>query len=111
MKAINLERLTRQALLILIWRACQEAIAKNEPWLQAVEAASGQVEDELVSSTRRISRRLIDLTGDEPWNPDAPGEEKDKPTTDVLALGLRAMSEQLALVADELDSGAAATQA
>jgi hypothetical protein len=100
--AINLERLTRQALLVLIWRACQDAVAKNEPWLEAAEAVGGEIEDELVASTRRVRRRLVDLTADEPWNPDVPGE-KDKPEAHVLTLGLRAMSEQLALLANELD--------
>ena len=100
--AVSLERLTRQAVLALVWLATQDAASRNEEWLEAVSAAMAPMEDELASSTSRVRRRLRDLVGDEPfYGMDA--EEKVSVKTDVLALGLRAMSEELASLADQVE--------
>lgn len=103
-KAANLETLTRKALLILIWRAFQEAIAKNEVWLATADAIAAETEDELVSSTRRVSRMLAELGGGAPWNPAAEVAE-DKVATGDIARRLRGKAEELILLADELDGG------
>jgi hypothetical protein len=99
--AVNLERLTREALIALIWRACQDAIANEDHWLEAAKALNDLIEDELSTSTRSISRRLLDLTGEVNWDPDGPNEKTVK--TEVVTRRLRAMSSELIALADELD--------
>ena len=100
--AISLERLTRQAVLALVWLATQDAVVRNEQWLEAASAAMVSMEDELASSTRRVQRRLSDFVGDEPfYGVDAEDEVSVK--SDVLVLGLRAMSEELVSLADRLE--------
>jgi len=106
LKAISLQRLTRQAVLALVWLATQDALARNEDWLEAASAAMAPLEDELASNTRQIRRRLRDLVGDEPfYGVDAEDKASVKP--DVLVQGLRAMSEELASLADQLEDKAA----
>jgi hypothetical protein len=100
--AVNLERLTRETLLALIWLACQDAIANEAHWLEAAEALGESIEDELATSTRRISRRLLDLTGDVEWNPESQDDEKTVKTA-VITRRLRAMSVELITLADELE--------
>jgi hypothetical protein len=102
LKAISLERLTRQAVLALVWLATQDAAARNEEWLAAASAAIVPLEDELASSTSRVRRRLRDLVGEEPfYGVDA--EDKVSVKSEVLVLGLRAMSKELASLADQLE--------
>lgn len=105
-KAVSLERLTRQAILVLLWRAFEDAIARNESWLKTAEAARGSIADELASNTRRVGRHLLDLASDEPWDPDSPAAE-DKVETTALTMALRVMSQQLAELADQLDRDSA----
>lgn len=101
-KAVSLERLTRQAILALIWLACQDAASRNEDWLVAAAAAMAPLEDELASTTRHVRRRLREFIGDEPFYA-LDAEKKAEVNTSVLAPGLRAMADELAALADELD--------
>lgn len=103
--AVNLERLTREALVVLIWRACQDAIAKEAHWLEAAESLAESIEDDLATNTRRISRRLLDLQGDQEWSPESLDEEKAVKIA-VLARRLRAMSAELINIADGLERDA-----
>lgn len=101
-KAVSLERLTRQAVLALVWLACQEAASRNEEWLVAAATAMAPLEDELTATTRRVHRRLREFIGDGPFY-GLEAEEKSADNTSVLAQGLRAMADELSVLADELD--------
>lgn len=101
-KAVSLERLTRQAVLALVWLACQDAASRNEDWLVAVADAMAPLEDELTATTRRVQRSLREFIGDAPFH-GLDAEEKTEVNTSVLALGLRAMADELSGLADELD--------
>lgn len=105
LKAISLERLTRQAVLALVWLATQDAVARNADWLEAASAAMAPMEDELASSTRRVRRRLRDFVGDEPFD-GVDAEDENSVKSDVLVLALRAMSEELVSLADQLEGKA-----
>ncbi|PYI37916.1 hypothetical protein CVS30_12665 [Arthrobacter psychrolactophilus] len=100
--AVTLERLTRQTVLALVWRACQDAASRNEEWLVAAAAAMAPLKDELSANTRSVHRRLRDLVGDEAFD-GADYEEKTELSTSNLALRLRTMADQLHGLADELD--------
>lgn len=102
-KAVSLERLTRQAVLALVWLACKDAASRNEEWLAAAAAAMAPLEDELMADTRRVHRRLREFIGDEPFN-GLDAKEKAEAKTSVLAHGLRSMAAELSGLADELDS-------
>ncbi|MEO8107237.1 MAG: hypothetical protein ABI720_07950 [Actinomycetes bacterium] len=104
-KAVLLERLTRQAVLALVWLAAEDAAARNEDWLETASAAMAPMEDELASSTRRVRRRLRDFVGDETFY-GVNAEPTALVKTDFLALSLRAMSAELASLADELEGRA-----
>ncbi|MFJ2315473.1 hypothetical protein ACIOTN_01995 [Glutamicibacter sp. NPDC087661] len=101
-QAVSLERLTRQAVLALIWLACQDATTRNEPWLATASAALAPLEDELTATTRRVHRRLREFIGDEPFYR-LDTEEKTESDNCVLARRLRAMADELTGLADELD--------
>lgn len=93
LKAISLERLTRQAVLALVWLATQDAVARNEEWLEAASAAMAPTEDELASITRRVRRRLRDFLGDEPFHGvDAEDTVSVKPEGTAARIGDRVCS-------------------
>ncbi|KNX36977.1 hypothetical protein [Luteipulveratus halotolerans] len=101
-KAVLLERTTRQAVLALIWLACEDAASRNEEWLVTAASAMAPLEDELAATTQSVRRRLRDFLGDEPFS----GlDTEQKPKIDSIVLGgrLRAMAETLTGLANELD--------
>jgi hypothetical protein len=56
--AAELERLTRETLLRLIWLAAQDAKEKNQEWLQAADKIGSNVESELTATLWRLRRRV-----------------------------------------------------
>ncbi|MGH3717425.1 MAG: hypothetical protein ACRDRI_01015 [Pseudonocardiaceae bacterium] len=55
--AAELERLTRETLLHLIWLAVQDAKEKNQEWLEAADKIASNVESELTTTLRRLRHR------------------------------------------------------
>jgi hypothetical protein len=55
--AAELERLTRETLLRLIWLAVQDAKEKNQEWLEAADKIASNVESELTTTLLRLRRR------------------------------------------------------
>jgi len=55
--AAELERLTRETLLRLIWLAAQHAKEKNQEWLEAADKVASNVESEVTTTLRRLRRR------------------------------------------------------
>lgn len=106
-KAAELERLTRETLLVLIWRACEQAMATEAEWLEAAEALHDATKDELVGSTRRIRRRLLEGLHDNDLDATVDGYG---PETAGLIRRLRDMSSQLNALAIQLDEADDASQ-
>jgi hypothetical protein len=54
----DLERLTRETLLRLIWLAAQDAKEKNQGWLEAAEKVASNLENEVTTTLWRLQRRV-----------------------------------------------------
>jgi hypothetical protein len=54
----ELERLTRETLLRLLWLAAQDATEKNQEWLEAADKIASNLESEVSSTLSRLQRRV-----------------------------------------------------
>jgi len=56
--AAELERLTRETLLRLIWLAAQDAREKNQEWLEVADKVASNLESDVTSTLERLQHRL-----------------------------------------------------
>ncbi|GAA1754707.1 hypothetical protein [Aeromicrobium alkaliterrae] len=70
--AVGLERLSRETATALLWRAINDGIAQDAPWIEAVGAVGEQLEHDLLSATRSVRHRLRLLAVEE----DAPDTDQ-----------------------------------
>jgi hypothetical protein len=54
----ELERLSRETLLRLLWLAAQDAKEKNQAWLEAADKIASNLESEVSKTLERLQRRL-----------------------------------------------------
>ncbi len=68
--AAELERLTRETLIRLIWLAARDARDKNQEWLQAADKVASNLESDVTTTLwqlrRRIARRRLQVEGGDP---------------------------------------------
>ena len=56
--AIELERLTRETLIRLIWLEAERAKDENADWLEAADKLASNIESNVPTSLRRLRRRI-----------------------------------------------------
>ena len=56
--AAELERLTRETLLRLIWLAAQDAKERNQDWLEVADKVVSNVESDVTTTLERLQRRV-----------------------------------------------------
>jgi hypothetical protein len=56
--AVELERLTRETLLRLIWVAAQDAKEKNQDWLEVADKVASNLESDVTTMLERLRRRV-----------------------------------------------------
>jgi hypothetical protein len=56
--AAELERLTRETLLRLIWLAAQDAKERNQDWLEVADKVASNVESDVTTALDRLQRRV-----------------------------------------------------
>jgi hypothetical protein len=61
--AAELERLTRETLLSLIWLAAQEAKEKNQDWLEVADKIVSNLESDVTTALERLQRRVARSLG------------------------------------------------
>jgi len=56
--AAELERLTRETLLRLIWLAAQDAKERNQDWLEVADKVASNLESDVTTALERLQRRV-----------------------------------------------------
>lgn len=122
--AADLERLCREVLIVLLWRAAHDAETEAEDWLSVADELASNLESDATSMLRQLSiqmqRRLCtensaaeDAAADPAWGEDSnsnPGmAEEDPAELDPLnsldtSKRLRDMASLLSQIADRLES-------
>lgn len=80
--AAELERLTRETTIRLIWLAIRDAKEKNREWLELADKVASNIESEVTTALERlyrlVARQRLDAEEDDPRNViDIPSETRD----------------------------------
>lgn len=104
--AAEMERLTRETILHLLWRAAQEATDHHQEWLRVADRIQSTVESDVTNALRRHRRNAAIRRAMSNADADADAAETG-PTEDHLtdasqARLLRDMARRLETIADEI---------